>query len=392
VDWKQQGGLMIIRTKIAVLLPLTLVTMMSYGMQNDVRTKTNPKNPPSQNAGRIVSIKEVTRIDDKHEGYFFQYPHNLQIADDGSLFFIDKNQFLKFDKDGNFKGNFYKHGQGPGELHFIENYIFKDGRIIIFDRPLSKIMFLTQEGELEGELKLRIPGLDSFLTRFSDTYYFFKTNPPNTKGVPEIVELDENLIAVMEDGESMSHIMAFPRPYMIMKAGNNSFTGPWAGLHKCFMNIDTVFISHRPEYLIKLFSLKDNRVLFQFNREYERVKPTKDSKKYAPGGNFGKISIGGAWFEAPKAKYHVDIQKMFLMRDKLWIITSTVDENKGILVDVFDLDGNYIDNFFLDYPEGVVPYSVNSWIKAASGDFIYTVEKGGAEEITIVKNRVVNFD
>jgi hypothetical protein len=92
--------------------------MMTYGRQMEVRTITNPKRSSSQNAGRIVSLEEIMRIDDMHEGYFFQYPNNAKIAS-ASLYFLDKNQFLKFDKDDKFKGNFFKYGQGPGELQLI---------------------------------------------------------------------------------------------------------------------------------------------------------------------------------------------------------------------------------------------------------------------------------
>ena len=380
------------RMSLAILLSLLLFFMLSYGKQKEIKTITNPKGPSSENAGRIIRLEETMRIDDKHEGYFFQYPNNLKLAIDGSLFVKDKNQFLKFDRNGKFLGNFFRHGQGPGELQFLENYILQEGNIVIFDRPLSKIMCLTQDGELISELKLRIPGIDSFLTKYDENYYFFKSTSPETKGVPEIVKLDENLIAVMPDGETMQQVISFPRLYMIMKAGNNSFIDPRAKLFRYFRDEDTIFLSHTPEYKIKLFSLKENRVLFQFSRDYERVKPTKESKKYAPGGNYGKISIGGAWFEPPVAKYHLDIQMMIVVMDKLWVITSTVDEKKGILVDVFDKEGNYVDNFYLSYPEGVVPFSAGTWIKAASDDFIYTVEKGGEEEFFIVKNSIANFD
>jgi hypothetical protein len=360
--------------------------------QDNIKTISNSKRPSNPNAGRIVRLEEIMRIDDKHEGYFFQYPNSLKVADDESLFMKDKDQFLKFDRKGAFIGNFYRHGQGPGELQFIENYVFRGDNIVIFDRPLSKIMYLSLDGKLVSELKLRIPGLDYFLTEYGGNYIFFKSTPPETKGVPEIVVLDENLIEVLPDGESMNHLMVFPRPYMIMKAGNNSFVDARAKLLRCFRDEKTFFLSHTPEYMIKLFSLKENKVLFQFSREYDRVKPTKDSEKYAPGGNYGKISIGGGWFEVPVAKYHLDIQMMFMVEDKLWVITSTVDEEKGILVDVYDLDGNYVDNFYLRYPKGVVPYSVGTWIKAASDEYIYTVEKGEAEEVFVVKNRIVNFD
>lgn len=373
------------------IFPLLSVLVLSFVVLSQEMVK-NPGKPLSERAGRIVSLEEIMRIDDKHDGYFFQYPHKIKVAPDGSLFVVDKNQFLKFDKSGKFHGNFFKHGQGPGELQFMENYVLQEGNIIIFDRPLSKIMFLTQDGELLSELKLRLPGLDSFLTKNGEDYFFFKSTPPETKGVPEIVELDENLITVMPDGESYRPVAAFPRPYMIMKAGNNSFINPWAGLHSCFGNDETVFISHTPEYSIKLFSLKDKKCLIQFDREYDRIKPTKETKKFVPGGNYGKISIGGAWFEPPVAKYHLDIQGMFTVKDKLWVITSTVDKNKGILVDVFDEKGLYVDNFHLSYPEGVEPYAVSTWIKTVSGDFVYTVEKGGEGEFFIVKNRILSYD
>jgi len=165
------------RMGIAVFLSSLLFMINFYGGQDDVKTISNPKRPSGPNAGRIVELQEVMRIDDKDEEYFFQYPHNIKVAPDGGFFMVDKNQFLKFDRNGKLKGNFFRPGQGPGELQFIENYIFQDENIVIFDRPLSKMMFLTQEGKLKDELKLRIPGLDSFFTRFNGDYYFFKTTP-----------------------------------------------------------------------------------------------------------------------------------------------------------------------------------------------------------------------
>jgi hypothetical protein len=38
---------------------------------------------------------------------------------------------------------------------------------------------------------------------------------------------------------------------------------------------------------------------------------------------------------------------MSLYKDRLWVFTSTMDEKKGILVDVFGFDGKYLDNFYL---------------------------------------------
>jgi hypothetical protein len=39
----------------------------------------------------------------------------------------------------------------------------------------------------------------------------------------------------------------------------------------------------------------------------------------------------------------------------VWIITSAIDKNKGVMVDVFDEKGNYLDNFYIS-----LPYNVNA--------------------------------
>lgn len=60
----------------------------------------NPKNPLNSNAGRILKLKEVLRIKDKGEEFFFKRPQFVEVSEDGFIFLHDSNQLLKFTPEG----------------------------------------------------------------------------------------------------------------------------------------------------------------------------------------------------------------------------------------------------------------------------------------------------
>ena len=84
----------------------------------------NPAKPLRKEAGRIVELQKVMQIDEEADKFFFKYPRSLKIAPDGTLFALDQDQLLRFDGDGRFLRNYFKKGQGPGELQAISNYFF----------------------------------------------------------------------------------------------------------------------------------------------------------------------------------------------------------------------------------------------------------------------------
>jgi hypothetical protein len=73
----------------------------------------NPAKPSAKDAGRVLQLTEVWRISDESGEFYFKYPRELKIADDGTIFLADAEQFLKFSADGKFLGNLYRKGQGP---------------------------------------------------------------------------------------------------------------------------------------------------------------------------------------------------------------------------------------------------------------------------------------
>ncbi len=84
----------------------------------------NPDKPLSKKAGRILKLKKVLRIGDVGDEFYFRFPRNLKVSPDGSIFIQDIDQLLQFDQNGKFVRNFFKKGQGPGEMGYVVNYCF----------------------------------------------------------------------------------------------------------------------------------------------------------------------------------------------------------------------------------------------------------------------------
>ncbi|NIM16102.1 MAG: 6-bladed beta-propeller [Candidatus Aminicenantes bacterium] len=336
--------------------------------------------PLNKDAGRIVQLKEIMRFSDDPENptaYFFKYPRRLKIAPDGSIFVADRKQLLKFDATGKFEKNYYRHGQGPGEMLYLSNYTFNrsDNTIILHDNGQNKIIIMDMKGNLVREFKYRPRGRKIFIKAYDKHYFFFEKKPADTKGKLKIYEIPMSLVSVSADGNEIADRFQFPLRYMILKSGDRSFTTPRARLIVRSLEPHFLIISHTPEYQIKWFSLKENRVILRFNREYRRIEVTPETREYAHGGNYDKISIGGQFHKVPVAKYLDDIQTFFRIQDRLWVVTSTVDKTKGILVDVFDREGKYIDNFYLKYPEYVEPYRAARWLSTVHNEFIFAIEE-----------------
>jgi len=207
----------------------------------------------------------------------------------------------------------------------------------------------------------------------------------------KIIEINSNLISVSPEGNSIERQFSFPLMYMIIKSGESFFMSSRARKLVCFRDEKTIYISHKNSYEIIVFSLDTNKVLFKFNRKYKRARVSPETKKFAHGGNYGRVSAGGAWFEVPVAKYHDDVQKLLKHNDTLWIITSTIDKEKGVLVDVYSREGVYIDNFYLRYPNSIAPYGVRTWINTIHDGYLYTAEQGKDGNYSVVKYEIHQY-
>ncbi|MBN1271930.1 MAG: hypothetical protein JXB26_06625 [Candidatus Aminicenantes bacterium] len=144
---------------------------------------------------------------------------------------------------------------------------------------------------------------------------------------------------------------------------------------------DFLFISHTSDYLIKRFNTTSGRVDKIFRRFFPRVKAPKDYRA-------GSIGYNGRHFSPPKPKYLDDIRSIVSYQGQIWVFTSRTDEKKGVLVDVYDRDGHYMDFFYLDLPFAQKFLYLPPM--AFSEQYLWTLGKNEEEMVVIRKYRMIS--
>ena len=345
----------------------------------------NPEKPLSKNSGREAELIELMKIRDVGSDFYFMFPRNLKVAPDESVFIVDKEQLLQFDRSGKFVRNLFKRGQGPGEMGHISNYCFIRNNIIIYNSYPPKIIWLDFSGSLTKELKVQTEGLSlEFLALYDGTYYFFNSDYPSVKrGQSVTVDVPQNLIAITHDGKEMEKLTSFPTKVFIVasKQGGQAMC-PINSLITVSFQEKFMFICHTQEYLVKLYDLEAHQIIRQFRRKYKRVKASRGKEKKC-----GAI-VDGKEIILPPQKYLDDIQNLFVFGGQLWVMTSTTDKEKRVLIDVFNFKGQYIDNFYLKFPDNLARDIFGYKREIISGSFLYAIEQDEDGTYAISKHKI----
>ena len=114
-------------------------------------------------------------------------------------------------------------------------------------------------------------------------------------------------------------------------------------------------------------------------RKYDRVKRPPDPHEQRPD-----------WNGPPVQEFYYDINKIFVAGDNIWVITSTRNERQSRLVDVFDAQGKYVDNFFLEFPSGITPSGLILGRVVLKDGFIYTVDEDAEGFFSIAKYKILD--
>ena len=128
------------------------------------------------------------------------------------------------------------------------------------------------------------------------------------------------------------------------------------------------------------FNIEENKVGKIFNRKYKRI-------PYPPELN-PKPRAGA--ITSPPREYYYDIANFLIYKDRLWVLTSTLDKNNNRLVDVFDMEGSYVDNFYLAYPVGRQPRNFSYGTVVIKGDYFYSVDEDEEGFYSIAKYSVID--
>jgi hypothetical protein len=291
-----------------------------------VETIVNPAVPLHKKPGRVLKIREKLRIRDTGDRFYFKGPDRPEIGPDGSIYVREFGQLLKFSPDGAFLGNLIKPGQGPGEIEMPLDCLIESDGIRVMDGGRLKVVHITLDGRFLDELKLDreygaltrswFVGLQSFL--------------PQQRGV--LADGPHNFICASRPDGAIQKTFLFSGRSFHAQGFHFSWDTPrWVA----DAGRDLLFISIARDYGIKVLDLNAGRVVRTFSRSYPKVPYVVDERVQA---FFAKAG-------APKPDFSDDILELFSDGESLWVRTSTVDDQKGQLFDVFSAEGDFLDSF-----------------------------------------------
>jgi hypothetical protein len=349
----------------------------------------NPAKPKAANAGRVVVPQEVLTISDEGTSdYYFKWPRGLKTAPDGSLFLLDESQVLQFDKDGKFERNFFKKGQGPGEVNNVSACLPAVKNFIIHSPYPNKLVFFDLAGKYEREIPIRSETrtMMTALLFHGGMFYFETREFPRVKGDPDYVDSPHSILAVSEATGEIKTLAAFStRAFVVSSPSGGGGMFDITSLIATPFKKELLALAHTEEYLIKIYDPAADKVVREFRRAYERVKPEPLTEEQKKGG----MMIDGKHYGPPELKFQNDIRNLLARSDEIWAVTSTKDKAKGVLIDVFDGEGVYRDCFYLKLPEAALKSVLSPGSCALDGDFLWVVERSEDETFAIKKYRVV---
>jgi hypothetical protein len=352
-----------------------LVVLAALGVAQQVIE--NPKGPASRNAGRVLPLREIARITDEKGKFFFVQPFNVLTGPDGAVYVQEYKQLLKFDPQGRFVKNLVKRGQGPGELDDnLTDVVVREKDIILWSSNNYKFIRLDHDGRLLEDKKLTQGFLGALVGARGGRLFFLRLERDMEKPRARINGISEDnyrLVVIPESGEAVPTPFLMPCTVAARFSSRSSSVMSISRAMPLAADDRTVFVFHSPDYLIKRLDLETGEVR-AFRREYDRVR--FDYK--APAGYPQELV----------PKYHNDLCRLLWRNGELWAVTSTLDPKKGILVDAFSREGEYLDNFYLplfkirkNNPQHYAPMAIH-------GDFLYLLEADEDDLISLVKYEI----
>jgi len=324
-----------------VVIMVILLSFFAYSKSEDELPKliSSEEAWKDKKSGRIVTLEEVMRIHDNGRNIIFKNPRYLSHLDDGSVIFFDYPSLYRYDKNGKLIFKILKQGEGPGECLQPDYYYFDGDRIYVHSWIPPKILEYEINGKYIREKKVpshvfvyigyvdnRIFGIRDEI-RYSEFIHkegFFKTPFTLYKIIPNFRKLEK--------------IFEIPVKHYIKKAHW------WRRAMFAVVPFEHyLFIVHTEKYQIAKLDLRSGRIEKVFKRPYDRLKSREEETEQDIYHPVPKNLL------PPPSDHVFDIWWIQIANNSLWVFTSTTkDENE--LIDIFDMEGNYIDCFYLQFP------------------------------------------
>jgi hypothetical protein len=338
----------------------------------------NPQEPISKNPRRIVPLKETMRIKDEGRGYYFKLPWGLDVAPDGSIYVQDGLNLYKFAPDGRFVSNLIKAGQGPGELATeLSNFLVDEEAVYLFGASSSKLLKIDAAGKLLKEWIIDKKRFLYLLAAHDRKLFFVDSRPKNparTEGI------NESLLTMflMSEDESLTpteNVFTIQLYLRLFSYGGRTGTSGFSVTRLRFSakSRKLLYIADAPEYLIKQIDLEKASVVKVFRRAFPRIRAKKDSRD-----------------PRDMPDHENDVHRLLVHNENLWVLTSDYDPQKGVLIDVFDPEGRFIDSFVLPLTNIRTgdEFSQRYFPLVIRGDSLYAVEHDEDWSFSIAKYQI----
>jgi len=336
-------------------IPYLAFALLSISFAQDIIK--NPDTPLNEKSGRTLEVEKILKITETDREYYFKQPDQLQVDERDNVYVADELQFLKFSPEGKFLKNMFKKGQGPGEIQRFFSFGLVNDKICVHDSMSRKIILMDKAGELLEEIQLREKGSLRFIGAADGKVIFSRFSLPELKDMTgKLVDEKNQLIAIHLGDKTEKEIGIITTKWWFTQRSGVA-TDPFTVVVS--NDGQSLYINNTREYLINIMDVETGNIERTIKRDYRRVKA---QRKYYP-----------------EREYEFDIANFFDRGETLWIQTSTVDEKKGTLFDIFDKRGNYIDNFYLD---------VNGSLMAVYGNSLFVRQSDEEGLISIVKFKI----
>lgn len=378
------GGYVMKTTKLT-LLPIILLFILFMPVARfaqQIPVIQNPAKPAKADAGRVLALKEVMRISDEAGDFYFKRPYQIKIAADSSIFLIDEDRLLKFDSSGKYLFNFQKNGEGPGEFVRLTNYFLSKNTVIVYARQPAKIIMFDLAGKFLSERKLKQRmAFQRPLIYDNGNFWSLQGKSLNiAKLKTGYFTSHMTLCLEYPDKETKKTSLVFNgTSYMVRQLLKGDRIQIWVDSIIPVMTAEDrentcIYVTNTQPYIIQKVSLENEKIVTTFNRQYKSISYVKPVEEE-----------GTKTLDQPTPDFFNDVIRMYFHNNQLWVFTSTIDQGKGVLIDIYSPDGTLVDQFYLPLSQIKSPHDIERLALALNKHYLYVIEKDEDDTPYVVK-------
>ena len=244
----------------------------------------------------------------------------------------------------------------------------------MFSAPSNKLIKTDFEGKLLKELKFDKKIFNHLLAFHSQKYYMLDLKRKDFARTDGIKDNDLNLFLVNEDGTFNPASCSFSTQLYVQLRERGSSASGVTDLYVSKESQKFMYVAHTQEYQIKQLDLEKAEITKIFRRSYPRVKNQKKDPR-----DPRKMPV-----------FDNDVYRLLVYKDQVWALTSRYDAKKGVLVDVFNAEGSYMNNFWLPLVNIRTgdAFFQRYFPVIIQGDYLYAIEHDADWNFSIAKYRI----